>query len=85
MANPRTNSGSQETWLQANWRPLVMMFFCVMLGAYWLGFTPATLPVPMVERMFDLMMLSFGGYIGGRSVEKVASIVAPQIPRLTKK
>ena len=61
-----------------------MMFFCTMLGAYWLGFTPETLPVQMVERMFDLMTLSVGGYIGGRSVEKVASIVAPQLPKLKK-
>lgn len=27
-------------WLQRNWRPMMMVWFAVLIGAHWFGFTP---------------------------------------------
>ena len=28
-----------ESWLQRNWRPLTMVWFSFLVGAYWFGYT----------------------------------------------
>jgi len=72
----RKNS-NVESWLQANWRPIAMLFFCGMIGAHWLGFTSENLSQETVGKMFDLITISMGTYVGGRSLEKVVSTIAP--------
>lgn len=59
-------------WLQRNWRPLMMVFFAVLIGAHWFGFTPENLTEDQISDMYDLVKLGIGGYVVGRSVEKVA-------------
>ncbi len=29
-----------DSWLQRNWRPMLMVWFAGLVGAYWFGFTP---------------------------------------------
>lgn len=57
-------------WLTANWRPITMLSFVAATLAYWFGLTP-DLPPESVEAMFTLVQIGVGGYVVGRSVEKV--------------
>lgn len=57
-------------WLQRSWRPLVMLVFAGIIVAG--VFTN----VPMLadsSRFWDLLELGIGGYVVGRSGEKIAS------------
>lgn len=70
-----------ESWLQRNWRPLMMVWFAVLLGMYWLGFVPENLTQETINQLFTLMQLGIGGYIVGRSGEKII----PQVVEALKK
>lgn len=61
-----------ENWLQRNWRPLLMVNFAVLINAYWFGVTPPNLSEARVEDLFQLVTIGVGGYIVGRSGEKIA-------------
>lgn len=63
-----------ESWLQRNWRPITMMFFLVLLGSYWFGLAPDYLinNPTIVSNLFTLLEIGIGGYIMGRSGEKIA-------------
>ncbi len=59
------------SWLQKSWRPMLMIFFTGLLGSYWLGYSPENMTQETLDRIFDLITLGIGGYIGGRSLEKI--------------
>lgn len=65
-----------HSWLQRNWRPLMMLWFAVLLGMYWFGVTPPNLTEAVVVKLFELLKLGIGGYVVGRSVEKIAPQLA---------
>lgn len=58
-----------DSWLTKNWRPITALAFVAMMGASWIGWGP---PVP--DWMPTTINIMLGGYIGGRTVEKVASL-----------
>lgn len=62
-------------WLAACWRPLTMIVFLMIIVSYWFGYTPPNMMSdhmpPMIGRLFDLMEIGLGGYIGGRTLEKI--------------
>jgi len=60
-----------ESWLQRNWRPLTMVWFSALIGGYWFGFTPDNLSNEAVLSLFGLIKLGLGGYVIGRSAEKI--------------
>lgn len=62
---------SGESWLQRNWRPILMLFFAGLVGAHWLGFTAPNLPDDVVINLLDIVQVGVGGYVLGRSAEKV--------------
>lgn len=66
-----TAEAQGESWLQRNWRPLTMIWFGVLIGGHWFGYTPENLSQDEILSLFDLMELGLGGYVIGRSVEKV--------------
>ena len=66
-----------ESWLQRNWRPMMMLWFAALLGMYWFGMTPEGMTQDTINRLFDLLQLGIGGYVVGRSAEKIADKVAP--------
>jgi len=70
-----------ESWLQRNWRPLMMMWFAAMLGMYWFGMTPENMSQETLNNLFDLIQIGIGGYIVGRSAEKIAPTVASAMKR----
>ncbi len=58
-------------WLQRSWRPLMMLTFTALIVARWLGWTaPGLLPAEY-EHLWSIVQLGIGGYVIGRSVEKV--------------
>jgi len=65
----------EHSWLQKNWRPLVMvmlagMVVCNYMLVPMLGFTPIVLP----KEVFQLMKIGLGVYITGRTVEKIMAL-----------
>lgn len=60
-----------ESWLQRNWRPLTMLSFVTLIAAHWLGFTAPNLSEPQILALMDIVQVGIGGYVVGRSVEKV--------------
>lgn len=68
-----------ESWLQRNWRPILMLTIVAIIANNYLikpyitalfGVELPTLDLP--TRLWDLMTLGVGGYVTGRSLEKVA-------------
>jgi len=74
------------SWLTANWRPIVMMALTGLLIAKWTGFTVDVSEALELELM-KIIKIGIGGYIGGRTLEKVADTVTKNIdlPFLKKK
>jgi len=64
-----------ESWLQRNWRPLVMLWFAALVGGYWFGFTPDNLSEQNVGALFEIVQYGLSGYIVGRSAEKITRTV----------
>ena len=62
---------SGESWLQRNWRPLLMLWFAGLLGAHWLGYTPDNLGEETILKLLDIVQVGIGGYVLGRSGEKM--------------
>ena len=62
------------SWLQRNWRPLTMLWFSALIGMYWFGYAPDYLTEnpELVQELFELIKLGLGGYVIGRSAEKIA-------------
>lgn len=56
-----------KSWLQRNWRPITMMVFLVLviLDSF------AWLPNKLAPQAWTLLSIGLGGYVVGRSIEKV--------------
>ncbi len=71
-------------WLQRSWRPLTMLAFVgvVLIATF---FEVKLNKVP--EDFWQLLMIGMGGYIGGRTIEKIADkgMKNIDIPFLKKK
>lgn len=65
-------------WLQRSWRPIVMLGFVILLMCKWFGFTSTVSPEMELELM-ALIKIGLGGYVVGRSVEKVTDKVTQNI------
>jgi hypothetical protein len=70
-----------ESWLTANWRPLIMVFFAGIIGSTWFGYAPPNITPELNTHLFDIIELGLGGYVVGRSVEKIAPAVAEVLKR----
>lgn len=63
-------------WLAANWRPLVMLVFCGLIVARWFGWAAPNLSEAEYLKLWSIVEFGLGGYVIGRSVEKVAPSIA---------
>lgn len=70
-----------KSWLTRTWRPVTMIVFLVLVIAYWFGLTPPGLSEDRVADVFGLIKLGLGGYVIGRSGEKVAETVVGAFKR----
>jgi hypothetical protein len=62
---------AQGSWLQRNWRPLLMVTFSGLIMAHWFGFTAPDIPESVQNSLLDIVMVGVGGYVVGRSGEKM--------------
>ena len=63
---------AQDGWLQRNWRPLLMVTFAGLVVAHWFGFTVPDIPESVQNSLLNIVMVGVGGYVVGRSGEKIA-------------
>lgn len=68
-------------WLAANWRPLVMLTFCGLIVARWFGWAAPELAEAEYLKLWDIVELGLGGYVIGRTFEKIAPSVVGAIRR----
>lgn len=66
-------------WLQRSWRPLMMLTFTGLIVARWLGWTAPNLDAAEYEHLWSIVQLGIGGYVIGRSVEKITPAIADAI------
>ncbi len=60
-----------QSWLQRTWRPITMLVFVGLIVARWLGFSAPNLGEAEVLKLWDIVEIGLGGYVIGRSAEKV--------------
>ncbi len=56
-----------QSWLQRNWRPITMLTFLVLVICDSFGL----LAFRLSEEAWTLLQIGLGGYVVGRSVEKI--------------
>jgi hypothetical protein len=70
-----------EHWLAACWRPIVMLTFTALIVARWVGWSAPGISEAEVLHLWDIVELGLGGYVIGRSAEKVL----PQVAQVLRK
>lgn len=65
-----------ESPLQRNWRPVMMLTFASLIVARWMGFAAPNLSEAEYLKLWDIIELGLGGYVLGRSAEKIAPSIA---------
>ena len=63
-------------WLAANWRPLLMLTFGGLIVARWFGWAVPGLSEAEYLKLWSIVEFGLGGYVVGRSVEKIAPSIA---------
>lgn len=66
-------------WLAANWRPLTMITFTGLIVARWFGWAAPNLSPDEYLKLWDIVQLGLGGYVIGRSAEKIVPAIADAI------
>lgn len=68
-----TAEAQGEGFLQKNWRPMTMLWFVFLIGLYWFGLAPEYLVnnPELVSDLFGIVQVGIGGYVVGRSAEKI--------------
>ena len=60
-----------QSWLQRTWRPITMLVFVGLIVARWLGWSAPNLGEAEVLKLWDIVEIGLGGYVIGRSAEKI--------------
>lgn len=69
----------EGSFLQRNWRPMVMLAFAFILIMKWFGFTDDGISEALELELMTLLELGITGYVAGRSIEKVADTVTKNV------
>lgn len=70
-ANIIMAEAKSEHWLTSSWRPITMLVFTALVVARWLGLT-VDIPPEIESELWTVIQLGIGGYVMGRSGEKIA-------------
>lgn len=70
-----TAEATGKSWMQRNWRPLTMLTFVALIVARWLGYSAPNLSEAEVLKLWDIVQLGIGGYVIGRSAEKIVPMI----------
>lgn len=62
-----TAEANGQSWIQRNWRPITMLTFLALVVFDSFGW----LANPLASEAWTLLQIGLGGYVAGRSVEKV--------------
>ena len=71
QANIVSSEASSEHWLTATWRPITMLTMLTLV----VGDAMMWLPNPLSEDAFTLLKIGLGGYLVGRSAEKIVCVI----------
>ena len=61
-----------QSWLQRSWRPITMLTFLCLVVADSFGW----LANPLAGEAWTLLQIGLGGYVAGRSLEKITPKIA---------
>jgi Holin of 3TMs, for gene-transfer release len=76
----KTEAASSH-WLAANWRPLLMLTFGALIVARWFGWAAPNLSEAEYLKLWSIVEFGLGGYVVGRSVEKIAGPISEAISK----
>lgn len=76
----QTEAASKH-WLASNWRPLTMLTFVGLVVARWFGWAAPDLSEAEYLKLWSIVEIGLGGYVIGRSAEKVLPSVAQMIKK----
>lgn len=71
-----------ESWIASNWRPITMLTFVALIVNRWtgilsiIGLPPIMIDPEIEKELWTVIQIGLGGYITGRSAEKIAPIIA---------
>jgi len=65
------------SWLQRSWRPITMLVFLCLVVADSFGW----LASPLADEAWTLLQIGLGGYVVGRSIEKISPKISDAIKR----
>lgn len=65
------SEATSENWIASSWRPITMLTFMVLAVGDSLGL----LATPLRDEAWMLLQLGLGGYVVGRSGEKIAKTI----------
>lgn len=68
-------------WLTASWRPLTMLTFVTLIVARWMGYSAPGITEAEILKLWDIVQLGLGGYVIGRSAEKILPSLATALKR----
>lgn len=69
-----------HSWLQRNWRPLLMLIFMIIIAnnyiihPYLAMFTDKSIQLDVPENLWALLKIGVGGYVVGRSGETITKL-----------
>jgi hypothetical protein len=66
-------------WLASSWRPITMLTFLALIVARFLGFDAKAMTPDDYAQLWILIKIGLGGYVVGRSAEKVTPAIASAI------
>lgn len=66
-----TAEAQSQSWIARNWRPISMLTFLVLV----VGDSFGLLPNDLAPEAWTLLQIGLGGYVVGRSAEKVTNII----------
>lgn len=72
---------ASSSWLASSWRPITMLVFVGLIVARWFGWAAPELTEAEYLKLWDIVQLGLGGYVIGRSAEKILPTVAEAIRR----
>ncbi|MGA0895611.1 MAG: 3TM-type holin [Ilumatobacteraceae bacterium] len=70
-----------DHWLAATWRPVLMLTFGALIVARWFGWAAPNLTEAEYLKLWDIVELGLGGYVIGRSAEKIVPSIAEALKR----
>jgi hypothetical protein len=66
-----TAEANSSNWLAASWRPITMLTFLALV----VGDTFGLFATPLRDEAWTLLQIGLGGYVVGRSGEKIAKVL----------